>query len=88
MTYEDAGENELRAAVGALVARHGQRSVAEAVGVAQPTVSRYLLGQRRLSMTLAVGLGRAYPDLRGLLDGVLYGRDAVAASCAAERRYP
>ena len=69
-------EVEVRRAVAALVARDGQKAVAEAVGVSQPTVSRYLAGEHRLTIKLATGLGRTYPHLRDALARVL---GAVAA---------
>jgi plasmid maintenance system antidote protein VapI len=69
-------EDELRRAVARLVTARGQAAVAEAIGVNQSTLSRYLLGQQRLTMTLAVGLGRAFPDLRARLVGLVSGENA------------
>lgn len=60
-------ETAVRDAVVALVARDGQSAVAEAIGVSQPTVSRYVMGRTALTLQLAVGLGRAYPEMRGVL---------------------
>jgi transcriptional regulator with XRE-family HTH domain len=73
MNDEGSVEQRIRRAVAALVARDGQEGVAEAIGVSQPTVSRYLAGRTRLTLPLVVGLGRAYPDLRPLLNRILDG---------------
>lgn len=69
-------EDEIRRAVAMLVADEGQAAVADAIGVAQSTVSRYLLGQRRLTMRLAAGLIAAYPHLRATIHAALDAGDA------------
>lgn len=55
---------DFRAAVAALVARVGQSTVAEAIGVSQPTISRFIAGHTRQVMPIAFDLQEVYPELR------------------------